>query len=30
VVNEPGITHRVVSATGCVVLIHWLQPVVFV
>lgn len=30
VVNEPGITHRVVSAQGCVVLIHWLEPVVFI
>jgi anti-sigma factor ChrR (cupin superfamily) len=29
VVNEPGETHRVFSKTGCVVLITWLRPVVF-
>lgn len=29
VVNEPGMTHRVSSKTGCVVLILWLRPVVF-
>jgi anti-sigma factor ChrR (cupin superfamily) len=30
VVNEPGVTHRVSSARGCVVLIIWQRPVVFV
>jgi anti-sigma factor ChrR (cupin superfamily) len=30
VVNEPGLTHRVKSAGGCVVLIIWQRPVVFV
>ena len=30
VVNEPGVTHRVTSAGGCVVLIIWQRPVVFV
>ena len=30
VVNEPGLTHRVKSARGCVVLIIWQRPVVFV
>lgn len=30
VVNEPGVTHRVVSRGGCVVLITWQRPVVFV
>ena len=29
VVNEPGMTHRVVSKTGCTVLILWQRPVVF-
>jgi anti-sigma factor ChrR (cupin superfamily) len=29
VVNEPGHTHRVRSKTGCVVLIIWQKPVVF-
>ncbi len=29
VINEPGATHRVVSRNGCVVLILWLRPVVF-
>ena len=29
VVNEPGMTHRVVSKTGCSVLILWQRPVVF-
>lgn len=29
VINEPGASHRVVSAGGCVVLIHWQRPVVF-
>ena len=29
VVNEPGTRHRVVSPTGCVVLIIWQRPVVF-
>jgi anti-sigma factor ChrR (cupin superfamily) len=29
VVNEPGVSHRVRSATGCVVLIIWQKPVVF-
>ena len=29
VINEPGATHRVVSRTGCVVLILWQRPVVF-
>ena len=29
VVNEPGMSHRVVSQGGCVVLIHWQRPVVF-
>lgn len=30
VINEPGVTHRVSSRSGCVVLILWLRPVVFV
>ena len=30
VVNEPGAVHRVVSPTGCVVLIIWQRPVVFI
>jgi anti-sigma factor ChrR (cupin superfamily) len=30
VVNEPGAAHRVVSQEGCVVLIIWLRPVVFI
>lgn len=30
VVNEPGQTHRVESAKGCVVLIIWQRPVVFI
>jgi anti-sigma factor ChrR (cupin superfamily) len=30
VVNEPGMTHRVTSAKGCLVLIIWQRPVVFV
>jgi anti-sigma factor ChrR (cupin superfamily) len=30
VVNEPGMTHRVFSKTGCVVLIIWQRPVVFI
>lgn len=30
VINEPGVTHRVVSQAGCVVLIYWQRPVVFV
>jgi anti-sigma factor ChrR (cupin superfamily) len=30
VVNEPGMTHRVSSRGGCVVLILWQRPVVFV
>jgi anti-sigma factor ChrR (cupin superfamily) len=30
VVNEPGMTHRVTSDSGCVVLILWQRPVVFV
>jgi len=30
VINEPGVTHRVVSKHGCTVLIHWQRPVVFV
>lgn len=30
VVNEPGVVHRVVSPKGCVVLIIWQRPVVFV
>jgi anti-sigma factor ChrR (cupin superfamily) len=29
VINEPGVSHAVVSAGGCVVLIHWQRPVVF-
>ncbi len=29
VVNEPGVSHRVRSETGCVVLIIWQRPVVF-
>ncbi len=29
VINEPGVSHRVVSLGGCVVLIHWQRPVVF-
>jgi len=30
VVNEPGLSHRVRSETGCVVLIIWQRPVVFI
>jgi anti-sigma factor ChrR (cupin superfamily) len=30
VVNEPGATHRVFSRNGCVVLIIWQRPVVFI
>ncbi len=30
VINEPGATHSVKSAGGCVVLILWQRPVVFV
>lgn len=30
VVNEPGTMHRVASASGCLVLIFWQRPVVFV
>lgn len=29
VVNEPGHTHQVTSEKGCVVLILWMRPVVF-
>lgn len=29
VINEPGATHSVSSASGCVVLILWQRPVVF-
>ena len=29
-INEPGASHRVFSRTGCVVLIHWQRPVVFI
>jgi anti-sigma factor ChrR (cupin superfamily) len=29
-INEPGQTHRVVSAKGCTVLIVWQRPVVFI
>ena len=29
VVNEPGVSHRVRSKAGCVVLIIWQKPVVF-
>jgi anti-sigma factor ChrR (cupin superfamily) len=29
VVNEPGMTHRVASKSGCIVLILWQRPVVF-
>ena len=29
VINEPGAVHRVTSRNGCVVLILWLRPVVF-
>jgi anti-sigma factor ChrR (cupin superfamily) len=29
VVNEPGFSHRVTSRGGCVVLIVWQRPVVF-
>jgi len=29
VINEPGVSHRVQSKTGCVVLIIWQRPVVF-
>ncbi|HEY6078394.1 MAG TPA: cupin domain-containing protein [Polyangiaceae bacterium] len=29
VINEPGMTHRVTSKSGCVVLILWHRPVVF-
>jgi anti-sigma factor ChrR (cupin superfamily) len=28
-INESGVTHRVVSENGCVVLIVWQRPVVF-
>jgi anti-sigma factor ChrR (cupin superfamily) len=30
VVNEPGLSHRVRSEHGCVVLIVWQRPVVFI
>ncbi len=30
IVNEPGSVHGVTSPTGCVVLIFWQRPVVFV
>ena len=30
VVNETGVTHRVTSPAGCLVLIVWQRPVVFV
>jgi anti-sigma factor ChrR (cupin superfamily) len=30
VINEPGATHRVTSRNGCVVLILWQRPVVFI
>jgi anti-sigma factor ChrR (cupin superfamily) len=30
VVNEPGMVHRVTSREGCVVLIMWQRPVVFI
>lgn len=30
VINEPGVAHRVTSHDGCVVLIHWQRPVVFI
>lgn len=30
VINEPGVSHRVQSKTGCVVLIFWQRPVVFI
>jgi anti-sigma factor ChrR (cupin superfamily) len=30
VINEPGVTHQVSSDVGCVVLILWMRPVVFV
>jgi anti-sigma factor ChrR (cupin superfamily) len=30
VVNEPGMTHRVTSRSGCTVLILWQRPVVFI
>jgi anti-sigma factor ChrR (cupin superfamily) len=30
VINEPGFVHRVSSPRGCVVLILWMRPVVFV
>lgn len=30
VINEPGVSHRVFSDAGCVVLIHWQRPVVFI
>ncbi len=29
VINEPGVSHRVQSKSGCVVLIIWQRPVVF-
>ena len=29
VINEPGVSHRVQSKRGCVVLIIWQRPVVF-
>jgi anti-sigma factor ChrR (cupin superfamily) len=29
VINEPGMSHRVRSPSGCVVLIIWQRPVVF-
>ena len=30
VINEPGLTHRVTSVTGCVALIVWQRAVAFV
>jgi anti-sigma factor ChrR (cupin superfamily) len=30
VINQPGVAHRVWSEHGCVVLIHWQRPVVFI
>jgi anti-sigma factor ChrR (cupin superfamily) len=29
VINEPGVSHRVRSRNGCVILIIWQRPVVF-
>ncbi|MDF3070205.1 MAG: hypothetical protein K0R38_5806 [Polyangiaceae bacterium] len=29
VINEPGVAHQVSSQKGCVVLILWMRPVVF-